>query len=188
MSATFHVPCAGFQVPLRSSRFQVPGSRLRSKLSNLELGTRNSERSRDAGFTLLEVIIALAILGVTFALAMQLLAAGVRSAKAAEDYTHAALLARQKMGEILVKPAFEGSADGGELGGGFRWVSQAHPLPQEEDLPAQLYRVWVRVTWPGRRGEKSLDLITLRMAVDEKKFGQTRAVQPTAPSRRGSVR
>ena len=133
--------------------------------------------SAEHGFTLLEVIIALAILGVTFALAMQLLAAGVRSAKAAEDYTHAALLARQKMGEIVMKPSFEGSADGGELGGGFRWVSEVQPLPQEEELPALLYRVWVRVTWPGRRGEKSLDLTTLRMAVDEKKFGQTRAVQ-----------
>jgi hypothetical protein len=33
-----------FQVPLRSSRYQVPGSGLGSKLSNLELGTRNSER------------------------------------------------------------------------------------------------------------------------------------------------
>ena len=145
-------------------------------------------RRREAGFTLLEVIIALAILGVTFALAMQLLATGVRSAKAAEDYTHAALLARQKMGEIVVKPSFEGSADGGELGGGFRWVSEVQPLPQEEELPALLYRVWVRVAWPGRRGEKSLDLYTLRMAVDEKKLGQTRAVQPAAPTGRGLLR
>ena len=150
--------------------------------------TTHPARSAEHGFTLLEVIIALAILGVTFALAMQLLAAGVRSAKAAEDYTHAALLARQKMGEIVVKPAFEGSADGGELGGGFRWVSEVQPLPQEEELPALLYRVWVRVTWPGRRGEKSLDLYTLRMAVDEKKLGQTHAVQPAGPTGRGLLR
>jgi general secretion pathway protein I len=182
-----------FQVPLRSSRFRVPGSgffELGILFPNLERGTWHSalrpnlELRREAGFTLLEVIIALAILGVTFALAMQLLAAGVRSAKASEDYTHAALLARQKMGEIVMKSSFEGSADGGELGGGFRWVSEVQPLPQEEELPALLYRVWVRVTWPGRRGEKSLDLTTLRMAVDDKKLGQTHAVPPTAPSSR----
>ena len=147
--------------------------------------TRNPKPPGGAGFTLLEVIIALAILGVTFALAMQLLAAGVRSAKASEDYTHAALLARQKMGEIVVKPSFERSADGGELGGGFRWVSVVQLLPQEEELPALLYRVWVRVTWPGRRGEKSLDLTTLRMAVDEKKLGQTHAVLPPGRSSGG---
>ena len=147
--------------------------------------TPHPARSAEHGFTLLEVIIALAILGVTFALAMQLLAAGVRSAKASEDYTHAALLARQKMGEIVVKPSFERSADGGELGGGFRWVSVVQLLPQEEELPALLYRVWVRVTWPGRRGEKSLDLTTLRMAVDEKKLGQTHAVLPPGRSSGG---
>ncbi len=169
--------------------FQVPGSRFRVerlfRVSSFELGnripgsknpkseTRNPKRPPEAGFTLLEVILALAILGIAFALAIELLATGVRSAKASGDYTQAVLLARQKMAEIAVTPNLEGSADGGEFGGGFRWVSGIRPLPQEEDLPAQLYQVWVRVTWPGRRGEKSLDLYTLRMAVDEKKFGQT---------------
>ncbi|MGH7408747.1 MAG: type IV pilus modification PilV family protein [Candidatus Methylomirabilales bacterium] len=129
------------------------------------------------GFTLLEVIIALAILGVTFAFAMELLATGVRSAKTSEDYIQAALLARQKMAQVAVLPSTGGEADGGELGEGFRWVSEVHPLPQEEELPARLYQVQVRVTWPGRRGEKSLDLYTVRMAVDEAKLGQTQAVQ-----------
>jgi len=180
-SFEFRVECSEFGVVDRPT---LP-SRFEPQTPNSKPQTRNPKPSAGAGFTLLEVIIALAILGVTFALAMQLLATGVRSAKAAEDYTHAALLARQKMGEILVKPAFEGSADGGELGGGFRWVSEVQPLPQEEELPAQLYRVWVRVTWPGRRGEKSLDLYTLRMAVDENKLGQTRAVQPPGRGSRG---
>lgn len=171
----------------------MPGARLGignvlTILENPKPETRNSKRSCQAGFTLLEVIIALAILGVAFALAMQLLATGVRSAKAAEDYTQAVILARQKIAEIAAMSSLEGLADGGEVGGGFRWLSEIQPLPQEEELPAQLYRVWVRVIWPGRRGEKSLDLYTLRMAVDEKKLGQTHAVQPTAPTRRGSVR
>ena len=134
------------------------------------------------------MIIALAILGVSFALAMELLATGVRSARASEDYTHAALLARQKLEEIAVSPSLEGSAGGGEFGGGFRWVSEIHSLPQEEELPAQLYQVRVRVTWPGRRGEKSLDLYTLRMAIDEKKLGQTRAVQSPGLTGKGLVR
>ena len=141
---------------------------------------------REAGFTLLEVIVALAILGVAFALAMELLASGVRSAKASEDYTQAVLLARQKIAEMVVTPSLKGLADQGEFGGGFRWVSEIQPLPQdEEDLPAHLYQVRVRVTWPGRRTENSLDLYTLRMAVDEKKLGQTRAVQPPAYGGRG---
>ncbi len=137
------------------------------------------EYRRQAGFTLLEVIIALAILGVAFALSMELLAAGVRSAKASENYTQAVLLARQKLAEVAATPNLEGSADTGEFGGGFRWSSKIQPLPQEEDLPARLFQVRVRVTWPGRQGEKALDLYALRMAVDQAKFGQARAVPPS---------
>src|SRR5574337_1154329 len=131
-----------------------------------------------SGFTLLEVIVALAILGLGFALAMELLATGIRSAKASEDYTQAVLLARQKMAEIAVTQNQAGSADWGEFGGGFRWASEVQPLEQPEELPGRLYSVRVRVTWLGRRGEKSVDLQTLRMAVDEKNLGQTVTAQP----------
>ena len=140
--------------------------------------TPHSAPRGEPGFTLLEVIVALAILGIAFALAMESLASGVRSAKASEDYTQAVLLARQKIAEMVVTPSLKQFADQGEFGGGFRWVSEIQPLPQDEvDLPAQLYRVRVRVIWPGRRKEKSLDLYTLRMAVDEGKFGQPGAAR-----------
>ena len=161
---------------------RVPSSELRNRgpsLKNPEPGTWNLERRREAGFTLLEVMIALAILGVAFALSMELLASGVRSAKASENYTQAVLLARQKLAEVAATPNLEGSANTGEFGGGFRWSSEIQPLPQEQDLPARLFRVRVRVTWPGRQGDKALDLYTLRMAVDQAKFGRTRAVPPS---------
>ena len=149
------------------------------------LRSRVRYRSSEHGFTLLEVIIALAILGLTFAFAMELLATGVRSAKTSEDYIQAALLGRQKMAQIALTPSSEGGADWGELGRGFRWASEVQPLPQEEELPARLYQVQVRVTWPGRRGEKSLDLYTVRMAVDEAKVGQTQAVQQAGRGSKG---
>lgn len=125
------------------------------------------------GFTLLEVIIALAIMGIGFALAMELLATGTRSAKVSEDYTLGVLLARQKMAEMVITPSLKGSAEQGQFDGGQSWATEMLPLPQDEVLPAQLYQVRVRVAWPSRRGEKSVDLYTLRMAVDEKKLGQT---------------
>src|SRR5574337_535 len=142
--------------------------------SLLSLRPKFQERSSESGFTLLEVIVALAILGVGFALAMELLAAGVRSAKASEDYTQAVLLARQKMAEVAAAQNLTGSTNTGEFGGGFHWASEVQPFEQEEELPGRLYSVRVRVSWLGRRGEKFVDLQTLRMVVDEKKLGQTR--------------
>ena len=180
-SFEFRVECSEFG---EVDRPTLP-SRFEPQTPNGKPQTRNPKPSGGAGFTLLEVIIALAILGVTFAFAMELLAMGVRSAKTSEDYIQAALLARQKMAQIAVLPSTGGEADAGELGQGFRWASEVHPLPQEEGLPARLYQVQVRVTWPGRRGEKSLDLYTMRMAVDEAKLGQTQAVQPSARRSRG---
>lgn len=122
-------------------------------------------------------MIALAILGIGFALAMELLATGVRSAKASEEYTQAVLLAQQKMAEASVARDLRRVAGGGELGGGFRWTSEIRPLEQAEELPGRLYSVKVRVAWPSRRGEKSVNLQTLRMVIDEKKLGQTRVTQ-----------
>lgn len=136
-----------------------------------------SIRESARGFTLLEVIIAIAILGVAFGLSVELLASGVRSARAAEDYTQAVLLARQKMAEVTGAQALEGSMGQGDFGGGFQWTSEIQPLAQEENLPAQLYQVRVRVSWPGRRGEKSLDLYSLRMASGEQVRGQARPVR-----------
>ncbi|MCZ7626457.1 MAG: type II secretion system GspH family protein [Candidatus Methylomirabilis sp.] len=74
---------------------------------------QHSTPSGKAGFTLLEVIIALAILGIGFALAMELLATGVRSAKASEEYTQAVLLAQHKMAEVSVARDLTRAADGG---------------------------------------------------------------------------
>ena len=91
---------------------------------------------------------------------------------------------------MVVTSSLDGSADSGELGGEFRWASEVQPLPQgeEEELPARLYQVRVRVTWSGRRGEKSLDLYTMRMAVNEAKLGQTQAVEPRGRSGKGDAR
>ena len=72
---------------------------------------------QDAGFTLLEVIVALAILGTAVVASIQGFAGGLRLLKLAGDHQQAILLADQKLREVTV---FE---DGKEEGteGPFTW-------------------------------------------------------------------
>jgi len=59
-------------------------------------------RSRQRGFTLLEILVATAIMGIAVAGVMSGLAASVRNASRITQYDRAAMLARFKMDELLV--------------------------------------------------------------------------------------
>jgi general secretion pathway protein I len=49
------------------------------------------------GFTLVEVVVAMAILGISLVVVIELFSGGLRLGRASEEYTVAAQLARQKI-------------------------------------------------------------------------------------------
>ena len=111
------------------------------------------------GFTLLEVLVALAILGVAVVASIQGFAQGLRLLKLAGDHQDAMMLADQKLREI-VTPS-EGNDDGTETR--FRWRRTVTRVVQETaqttPIPWTLYQVDVRVTWDEQR---EVHLATLR--------------------------
>ena len=118
---------------------------------------------RQRGFTLLEVLVALAILSVAVVVMLQLFAQGLRLLKVAGDYQQAVLLADQKAREVeLVREGVESGQEGG-----FQWERRATVVPVSEDLtvfsvtPLRLFRVSVEVRWSGNR---SVEVATLRTA------------------------
>ncbi|PYN07927.1 MAG: hypothetical protein DME06_16780 [Candidatus Rokuibacteriota bacterium] len=106
----------------------------------------------DRGFTLLEVVVALAILSVAVVAGIQLFAGGLRLLKLAGEHQEATLIADAKTREVS---AF---VEGHETGtdGDFTWertvrrtdvpVELATTTPQ----PYELYAVTVRVSWAPR--------------------------------------
>lgn len=113
---------------------------------------------RDAGFTLIEALVALAILGVALAAVLRAYGAGFRSAERAEAATHALLLAESKLAEAAA--TLREPSDQRGVEGAYAWRVIAQPYPVE-GVERPLLRLEVRVAGPDG-GEARL--ATLRLA------------------------
>lgn len=127
----------------------------------------NRQSAIPQGFTLLEVVVAIALLGAVLVVALELLAVGLRSAKTAGDYTQAVLLARLKLNELTLQEAQPMSANG-TLGAAYRWTADVAQEGQGvEGVPVRLFTMRVKVSWAGKSGEKGVELVTLRGVSEE---------------------
>lgn len=111
----------------------------------------------DSGFTLIEALVALAILGVALAAVLRAYGAGFRSAERAEMQTHALLLAESRLAEAAATLTAPGESRG--VAGGYAWRVTAAPFPVE-GVVEPLLRIEVRVAAPG--GAEA-SLVTLRL-------------------------
>ena len=119
-------------------------------------------RREDAGFTLLEVLVAVVILSVAVVTLIQLASQGLRLLKLSSDYQEAVLLADR------VARAGEASIEGVETGqeGRFNWERRARLVAVPDDLaplegaPPRLLALSVAVRWGTGR---TLELATLRV-------------------------
>jgi len=126
--------------------------------------------SRNKGFTLIEVVVALAILGVGLTVIMELFSGGLRLARASMEYTKAVNYARMKMEEIAVKSALqEGTGEGESDDKAFRWqmaVKKVDLLPIDKSMdykpPVELFQVKIDVFWKSGSKERSTSLESLK--------------------------
>jgi general secretion pathway protein I len=116
------------------------------------------------GFTLFEVIVAVAILSISLVMVMQLFSAGLRSARSSCDYTRAVIHAKDKMAELADAPEI----DSGDFEDGFKWETDVQDYKQNEDASMNLKKLIVRVYWPDvMEKQKTFELVSLKMIQGE---------------------
>jgi general secretion pathway protein I len=122
-------------------------------------------RLRTAGFTLVELVIAFVLLAIGIVAILELVGQSALNARLARNRTQAALLAQQRMEELLSQPDLQPGISEGNFGDRFpqfRWRAQIEQVSGSAD-PAQapLYRLTVVVEWQEGTRTQSVQLDTL---------------------------
>ncbi|HTO12966.1 MAG TPA: prepilin-type N-terminal cleavage/methylation domain-containing protein [Candidatus Binatia bacterium] len=134
-------------------------------------------RRGQAGFTLLEVLVAFAILSLTVVVAVQAFAQGLRLLKLSGDHQQAALLADQKTREVT-QPK-EGKDSGTE--GAFTWERTIKEIPAPELTPNgqlpkwHVYEITTLVSWGDSK--RTVGVTTLRTVSDAEQKAQQQGLR-----------
>ena len=118
---------------------------------------------RRAGFTLLEVLVALVIFALSFGVLAQIMQTGLRQSTVAESTVAATSLARSQLARVGTELPLEVGETEGEAEDGMRWHTAIQLAgPPDEDLRIASYEVQVTVSW-GAGAAEQVTLTTLRI-------------------------
>ncbi len=145
-----------------------------------------TRRRRQAGFTLLEVLIAAVLIGSVFVAVVSLMSQSLRNIDRMRPHELALLRAREKMNEELLQDDLTPGSLAGEWKDGYRWrvdilpldftavgKSTAAPVPVSPNADQTstirpgtktLFRIKVAVTWGDRNDARSYEVETMQWA------------------------
>jgi len=118
------------------------------------------------GFTLLEVLAAVAILGMALTVIMQLFSANLQGIAASDDYLAASMAAEAKMREVIDKGDFSEQDWSETADEGYRVDVSIRPALEErtESLPVALHEITLSLRFESGSKERTITLRTLRAA------------------------
>ena len=136
---------------------------------SMHCGIMKADARRPEGFTLLEVLVALAILAIAVVVVMQVFSANLRNLSASEQQVIAATRAAAYMREILEDEKFPDVEPTGAEADGYRFSVALAKILEERyrPIPYDLYQVTLTVAWNEANRGKTIQVQGYKM-VDRK--------------------
>ena len=130
---------------------------------------RCRDKHAEKGFTLIEVLVAVALLGIAVTVVIQLFSANLRAIASSEDYIYASARAEAMMREILDDDELSETSFSEITDDGYRMdVSIAEVLQDRtENLQVRVLEVVLAVYWTSGARERSMTLRTMKVLEKE---------------------
>ncbi len=125
------------------------------------------------GLTLIEVMVAISVMGIGLIMIMQLFSGGLRAGGLSRDYTEAVIHARDRLEDLFIEREAGTAIDPGGSAAGivekYRWRAEVTPHGESAVSPGsaggtglQLLRIKVKVSWPEAGRERTVELVSLK--------------------------
>jgi len=128
--------------------------------------TLRTSHYHSRGFTLLEVIVAFAILALSLGVIYQIFGQSLKAADLSEQYTEATIVAQSLLAEVGVTSPLEAGTQDGQIENVYQWqvITQLLAEPTSDEITPASYEVEVIVRWGDAEQEIRLHSIRLRNA------------------------
>ena len=120
---------------------------------------------RERGFTLIEILASLTLIGLAVVYLVQLFSANLRTIGTSQDYMEALTRAEAVMREITERDKIEEASWQEETDQGYRVAVSVSEAEKErtEDLPVKLLRIEMTFSWETASRKKSITLRSLKV-------------------------
>jgi len=127
---------------------------------------KRGRRKGEAGFTLVEVIVAFAILSLGLSVLLGSISGSLRQTANAARMAEAGALAQSLLAEVGTDLAIKPEESSGEFPNGYRWHLKMQPygrVNEREEWPVGAYQISTEVEWEDGGSRRSYALTTLRL-------------------------
>ena len=127
--------------------------------------------SSKRGFTLLEIIVAMMIVGLGVVTLLEVFSSGLQLSARSQDKTEVITKGRQMMDQFLARGTLTEGTEQGSVGENGRWKLQVQPVRSAEELILgndwELKEIVLDIVVPESGRDKGVELRTLRLVKKE---------------------